>query len=912
MKSNSHNKTIFRSLWGWQGKSGRLPQITPSVPPSLPTNLIQLAQDNIETVLELLNTSSEGLSELQSDLRLGKIGLNEIAHEKPPKWYIQFLKLFQNPLVILLITLAIIALLTEDIKATVIILSMVVFSVVLRFSQEFRSSQAAEKLREMVHTTATVSRKDPRKDISPSLAKDMGLTLNLDTPDRQEIPIKYLVPGDVIFLAAGDMIPADVRLIAAKDLFVSQGALTGESLPVEKQPMLPSDQEQIRNPLELANLCFLGTNVISGTGTAVVVETGSNTYLGSLAKTVVGRKTMTSFDKGVNDVSLLLLRFMLVMAPTVFLINGSLKGNWTEAFFFSLSVAVGLTPEMLPMIVTANLARGAIAMSEKKVIVKNIDAIQNFGAMDILCTDKTGTLTQDKIVLEMHLDIYGEENEEVLEFAYLNSFYQTGLKNLLDIAVLEHIELHESLKVEREFLKVDEIPFDFVRRRMSVVVEEENHHHELICKGAVEEILQVCTLVKVNDQIFPVDTSIHEQVNQLNQELNEDGLRVIAVAYKELPLDQRNYSVADEHNLILIGLIAFLDPPKDSAALAIAALNNNGVQVKVLTGDNNIIARKTCKDVGLYVHHTILGSEVESLSDEELTDLAETTTIFAKLSPLQKSRIIQVLRRKGHIVGFMGDGINDAAALREADVGISVDTAVDIAKESADIILLEKSLMVLEEGIMEGRKTFGNIVKYIKMGTSSNFGNMFSVLGASALLPFLPMQPVQILVNNLLYDFSQTGIPFDHVDQEYLTKPRKWQVGDIQKFMLYIGPMSSIFDYATYAVMWFVFQANTVEQQALFQTGWFVESLMTQTLIVYIIRTAKIPFLQSRPALPMLLVTLTIMAVAIYLPYSPIASVLGFVPLPAKYFLWLALILSSYCVLTQLMKTWFVKKYGYN
>ncbi|WP_204368761.1 magnesium-translocating P-type ATPase [Neosynechococcus sphagnicola] len=899
-------------MWGWKGKSGRLPQTASSVPPLLPTKLIQLAQDNIETVLEMLNTSSEGLSELQSNLRLSKIGLNEIAHEKPPKWYVQLLKTFQNPLAILLIILAAIALLTGDLRAAVIIFSMVVFSVILRFSQEFRSSQAAEKLREMVHTTATVSRKDPRKDISPSLAQDMGLTLNLDVPDRQEIPIKFLVPGDVVSMAAGDMIPADVRLITAKDLFVSQGTLTGESLPVEKQPTLPDDQLQSQNPLELANLCFLGTNVISGTGTAVVIETGGNTYLGSLAKTVVGRKTMTSFDKGVNDVSLLLLRFMLVMAPVVFLINGLIKKNWGEAFFFALSVAVGLTPEMLPMIVTANLARGAIAMSEKKVIVKNIDAIQNFGAMDILCTDKTGTLTQDKIVLEMHLDINGEENEEALEFAYLNSFYQTGLKNLLDVAVLEHIELHESLKVEHKFLKVDEIPFDFLRRRMSVVVEEENHHHELICKGAVEEILQVCTQVKVNDQILPVDASINAQVAQLNQELNEDGLRVIAVAYKELPLDQRSYSVADEQDLILIGLIAFLDPPKDSAAQAISALSNSGVQVKVLTGDNPIVTLKTCKDVGLYVHHTLLGSEVESLSDEELTDLAETTTIFAKLSPLQKSRIIQVLRRKGHIVGFMGDGINDAAALREADVGISVDTAVDIAKESADIILLEKSLMVLEEGILEGRKTFGNIVKYIKMGTSSNFGNMFSVLGASALLPFLPMQPVQILINNLLYDFSQTGIPFDHVDKEYLTKPRKWQVGDIQKFMLYIGPMSSIFDYATYALMWFVFQANTVEQQALFQTGWFVESLMTQTLIVYIIRTPKIPFLQSRPSLPMLLVTLTIMAVAIYLPFSPIASVLGFVPLPAKYFLWLALILFSYCVLTQLVKTWFVKKYGYN
>jgi Mg2+-importing ATPase len=532
--------------------------------------------------------------------------------------------------------------------------------------------------------------------------------------------------------------------------------------------------------------------------------------------------------------------------------------------------------------------------------------------MDILCTDKTGTLTQDKIVLEMHLDIYGEDNDEVLEFAYLNSVYQTGLKNLLDVAVLEHIELHEALKVEKSYQKIDEIPFDFQRRRMSVVVEEENHHHELICKGAVEEILQVCTQVKANDQILIIDESIQQQVTQLTQELNEDGLRVIAVAYKELPRDQLNYSVADENQLILLGFIAFLDPPKDSAAEALTALAHNGVQVKILTGDNEIIARKVCKDVNLYVHHILLGSEIESLSDSEVADLAETTTIFAKLSPLQKARIIQVLRHKGHVVGFLGDGINDAAALREADVGISVDTAVDIAKESADIILLEKSLLVLEAGVKEGRKTFGNIVKYIRMGTSSNFGNMFSVLGASAILPFLPMQPVQILVNNLLYDFSQTGIPFDNMDAEYLAKPRKWQIADIQRFMLYIGPLSSIFDYATYGLMWFIFGANTVEKQALFQTGWFVESLMTQTLIVHIIRTAKIPLIQSRPALPMLLVTLTIMAVGISIPFSPIGQGLGFVPLPASYFLWLALILSSYCTLTQLVKTWFVKKYGYN
>jgi P-type Mg2+ transporter len=546
------------------------------------------------------------------------------------------------------------------------------------------------------------------------------------------------------------------------------------------------------------------------------------------------------------------------------------------------------------------------------VIVKNIDAIQNFGAMDILCTDKTGTLTQDKIILEMHLDIYGEDNEEVLKYAYLNSFYQTGLKNLLDVAVLEHAEINDALKLDKNYRKVDEIPFDFMRRRMSVVVEEEGDREVLICKGAVEEILKISTKVEANGEILDLDEVLRKEVTHLKEDLNEDGLRVIAVAYKEMPLGQVNYSVADERDLILIGYMAFLDPPKESATHAIAALNQHGVQVKVLTGDNDIIARKICKDVGLYVHHILLGSEVENLSDQELGEIAETTTIFAKLSPLQKERVIDVLRQKGHIVGFLGDGINDAAALRAADVGISVDTAVDIAKESADIILLEKSLLVLELGVLEGRKTFANIVKYIKMGTSSNFGNMFSVLGASAVLPFLPMAPVQILVNNLLYDFSQTGIPFDNVDEEYLGKPRKWDIDNIQRFMIFIGPISSIFDYATYALMWFVFGATTPDKAALFQTGWFVESLMTQTLIVHIIRTSKIPLFQSWPSLPMLLVTLTIMAVGMYLPFSPIAHAMGFVPLPPIYFLWLALILSSYCVLTQFVKTWFIKKYGYN
>ena len=875
----------------------RKPRPSPSVNSS--KTLISIAHSSVDEVLHLFDTELEGLSEIEAKRRLGKSGLNEIEREKPIAWYVQLLKTVTNPLSLLLIALAIISLLTGSLTASFIISMMVIFGGLLRFSQEFQSSLAAEKLRAMVSVTAMVSRKI--KDAEPR--EDKGITAG------KKIAVKLLVPGDIIFLSAGDMIPADVRLIVAKDLFLSQSTLTGESLPAEKHAELPDDQET--NPLELVNLCFMGTTVVSGSGTAVVAETGSYTYLASLAKTISDRKPRTSFDKGVNGVTILLVRFMLIMAPLVFLINGVVKGNWIEAFTFALSVAVGLAPEMLPVIVTANLAKGAIAMSDKKVIVKNIDAIQDFGSMNILCTDKTGTLTQDKIVLQRHLDPYGQDSTDVLKYAYLNSFYQTGLKNLLDVAVLDRHQELKSLDIEKNYQKFDEVPFDFVRRRMSVVVEEMGKQHILICKGAVEEVLKVCTQLKVNDQVLPIDESVHTKVADLQQKLNSDGLRVIAVAYKIMPPDQSHYAISDENDLILLGNIAFLDPPKDSAAQAIKALKRNGVDVKILTGDNDIITRKICKDVGLPVQNVLLGSDIESLSDDELAKVAANTTIFAKFSPTQKAKIIQVLRKKGNIVGYMGDGINDAAALREADVGISVDTAVDIAKESADIILLEKNLLILESGVVEGRKTFANIIKYIRMGTSSNFGNMFSVLGASAILPFLPMQPVQILINNLLYDFSQTGIPFDHVDSEDLVKPPKWKIDNIRRFMIFIGPVSSIFDYSTYALMWFVFGATSVENQALFQTGWFVESLMTQTLIVHVIRTAKVPFFQSRASLPMLLITATIMGVGMYLPFSPIAASLGFVPLPAVYFLWLALILTCYCVLTQFVKTWFIKKYGY-
>ena len=880
--------------------------------PSTEARLAALGNQSPEQVLAQLETGQAGLRELEAERRRRHYGPNEIPQQGTASWPMQLLASVRNPLVLLLTALAALSLVSGEAESALIILTIVIFSVILRFSQEYRSSRAVAALRELVHTTATVSRPLRQGERAGSDSDDLDPGPSVQKGQRQEVPIRDLVPGDVIFLAAGDMVPADVRLLHSKDLYVSQATLTGESLPVEKHVAVGSIDTASCNPLELESLCFLGTAVVSGAASAVVVQTGGGTILGSVAEGVLVPKSSTGFDKGVNDVSRLLLRFMLVMAPSVLLINGVLKDNWGEAFFFALSVAVGLTPEMLPMIVTANLARGAIAMSKQKVIVKNINSIQCLGAMEILCTDKTGTLTQDHIVLKFPLDIFGREREDVLEFAYLNSTYQSGLKNLLDVAILEHKDLETKLELHQRYRKIDEIPFDFVRRRMSVVIDEDGHHHELICKGAFEEIAQICDRVRIDGQAVALDAQLRKQLHQLNHDLNDDGLRVIAVAYKELPPEQTTYAIADERALTLIGLMAFLDPPKDSARQALAALAGSGVQVKVLTGDNAVITQKTCKDVGLAIGGILLGDGVENLGDGALLEAAASTSIFAKLTPSQKARIIRVLRSHGSIVGFMGDGINDAAALREADVGISVDTAADIAKEAADIILLEKNLMVLQAGILEGRRTFGNIVKYIKMGTSSNFGNMFSMLGASALLPFLPMLPVQILVNNLLYDLSQTGIPFDRVDRDYLAQPRQWLVGDIQRFMLWIGPISSLFDYLTFALMWFVFQANTPAQHALFQTGWFVESLMTQVLIVHIIRTPKIPLFESRAAWPLLGISATVMALAITLPFTPAGPGLGLVPLPAAYFGWLVLILAGYCLLTQRVKTWFIQRYGYN
>ena len=865
--------------------------------------LQQIARLNESEVFRLFDSSPEGLSDDQAKNRLEKLGPNAIDQEKL-NWQKQLLKTMLNPFVVLLTILALVSYFTDDIRGATVMATMVLVSVCLTFFQEFRSSRAAERLKSLVTTLASVHRRVGVAFSSSSAFKHESLSRNVETP------IGNIVPGDVIHLSAGDMLPGDVRIFSSKDLFISQAAMTGESMPVEK--FSAADAANHQDLFDYKNICFMGTNVLSGTAMGIVIKTGRDTYIGSMAKKLAGQRVQTSFDKGISRFTWLMLRFMMVMVPLVFLINGYFKGQWYDAFLFAVAVAVGLTPEMLPMIVTVNLAKGALAMSKIKVIVKRLNAIQNFGAIDVLCTDKTGTLTQDNVVLEKYVDPVGNSRNRVLEYSYLNSYYQTGLKNLLDIAILKHQEIHGELGVQYNYKKIDEIPFDFTRKRMSVIVERKNTSHVLICKGALEEIFSFCTKAEIAGEVTPIGDVSRERCYRHAQELNDDGLRVIAVAYKEVPKEKAVYSVEDESDLTLLGFVAFLDPPKETAPEAIQRLYNKGVSVKVLTGDNERVTKKICTQVGLVFDGIVLGADIDAMSEAELDKKVESTSVFAKLSPYHKEKIIHALQRNGHVVGFMGDGINDAPALKAADIGISVDNAVDIAKESADIILLEKSLLVLEQGIIEGRKVFGNIVKYIKMGASSNFGNVFSVLGSSAVLPFLPMQPVQLLMQNLLYDLSQTAIPFDHVDDEYVVKPRKWEIKDIGRFMLFMGPISSLFDYATFAVMWFIIKANTVEQASLFQTGWFVEGLLSQTLIVHMIRTQKFPFIQSRASNSLLFMTAIVMLVGLIIPFTRFGANMGLMALPGIYFVWLAGILFSYCVLAQLVKHWFVKKYGFN
>ena len=801
-----------------------------------------------------------------------------------------------------------------DPLTVVIILTMVIISGTLRFVQESRSGNAAEKLLAMITTTCTVTRREQEKI---------------------EIPMDDLVVGDIVHLAAGDMIPADVRILEAKDLFISQSSLTGESEPIEKTPSRSVQKESIT---DYTNIAFMGSNVISGSAAAVVVSTGDATLFGSMASAIAGEAVETSFTKGVNAVSWVLIRFMLVMVPLVFFINGITKGDWLNAFLFGISIAVGLTPEMLPMIVTTCLAKGAVSMSKKQTIVKNLNSIQNFGAMDILCTDKTGTLTQDRVVLEYHWNVNGEDDTRVLRHAYLNSYFQTGYKNLMDVAIIHKTEEAEEtdsrlLDLSENYVKVDEIPFDFTRRRLTTVVQDKNGKTQMVTKGAVEEMLSICAYAECDGSVHPLTKEVRRRILKTVDELNEKGFRVLAIAQKSNPSPVESFGVKDECDMVLIGYLAFLDPPKESTADAIRALQAHGVTTKILTGDNDKVTRTICKQVGLEVRNMLLGSDLDGMTDEALARAAETTDVFAKLTPDQKSRVVSVLRGNGHTVGFMGDGINDAAAMKSADIGISVDTAVDVAKESADIILLEKDLMVLEQGIIEGRKTYANMMKYIKMTASSNFGNMFSVLAASALLPFLPMMSVHLIFLNLIYDLSCTAIPWDNVDEEFIAKPRKWDASSVGSFMIWIGPTSSIFDFTTYIFMYFVFcplfiskgilfndlaahysGAELAAMQAryigLFQAGWFVESMWSQTLVIHMIRTPKLPFLQSRASASVTLLTMTGIAVLTVIPFTAFGRVLGFVALPAAYFAYLIPCILLYMILATSLKKAYVRHYG--
>lgn len=889
------------------------------------------AESPVKVIMKELNTSLRGLDPETVMENRSRYGTNKVTHEKKKSLLKRMAGAFINPFTAILLCLAAVSTVTDmilpyfsilghtpedfDCLTVAIILVMVAVSGTLRFVQESRSGNAAEKLLEMITTTCTVTRKEN---------------------GTEEIPMDDLVVGDIVHLSVGDMVPADVRILDAKDLFVSQSGLTGESEPVEK--LAAAVQAGETAVTEYSNIAFMGSNVVSGSGTAVVICTGDHTLFGSMAASMAEEPAETSFTKGVNAVSWVLIRFMLIMVPLVFIFNGVTKGDWLEAFLFGISIAVGLTPEMLPMIVTTCLAKGAVSMSKKKTIVKNLNSIQNFGAVDILCTDKTGTLTQDKVVLEYHLNVSGKEDMRVLRHAYLNSYFQTGYKNLMDLAIIHKTEQEEAenpqlTDLSENYIKVDEIPFDFTRRRLSTLVQDKNGKIQMVTKGAVEEMLSICAYAEYDGEVVPLTGEIREKIINTVDGLNEKGFRVLVVSQKSNPSPVGVFGAQDECDMVMMGYLAFLDPPKESTMEAIQALKRYGVATKILTGDNEKVTRTICRQVGLKVRGMLLGTDLETMTDEKLAEEAEYTDVFAKLTPEQKVRVVRVLREKGHTVGFMGDGVNDAAAMKAADIGISVDTAVDVAKESADIILLEKDLMVLEEGIIEGRKTYANMLKYIKMTASSNFGNMFSVLAASALLPFLPMMSVQLIFLNLIYDLSCTAIPWDNVDEEFLLEPRRWDASSIGNFMIWIGPTSSVFDFLTYIFLYFVFCPVFVSggilyndlpshfqgeelirlqsmYTAMFQAGWFIESMWSQTLVIHMIRTPKLPFVQSHASAPLTLLTCAGITVLTLIPFTPLGTILGFAPLPLSYFAFLIPCILLYMALATSLKKAYVRHYG--
>lgn len=837
-----------------------------------------------------LRTSPEGLSSEDAKMRLEEFGENKVAVQKPKPWYVVFIKSFMDPFTYVLAGLLVVSALTKDYEAVVVMGLMILISAIIRFTQDYKAQKESTSLQDLVKHTSAVKRDGEVK----------------------ERPMEDIVPGDIVYLSAGDMIPADSVLIWTKDLFVNQSSLTGESMPVEKLEAgkMKQPDDDAHSAIDLHNLVFMGTDVLSGQGEAIILKTGQDTFFGDIAKSASMSREMTSFDKDLNRISKLLLKMVTILFPIVFLINGISKGDWTQAFFFSIAVAVGLTPEMLPMIVTSNLAKGSQSLAKKKVIVKELNAIQNLGSMTVLCTDKTGTITEDRVVLVEHVNPFGDDNQKVLDMAFLNSNYQTGWKNLMDHAIINFYETHPEKMNTHHIEKIDEIPFDFSRRRLTVALNDDGHQI-MVTKGAVEEMAEVCSYVEINDEIVPLTDELMEQMAQVNKEMNERGMRVITVAYKRDVHSDATYTVADESNMILVGFVGFLDPAKQSAITAIASLHQHGVEVKVLTGDNEIVSRKVCKDVGIAIDKSYIGVDIDNMDDDELKQAVKESHLFAKLNPMQKARIIRVLKEEGETVGFMGDGINDAPALRTADVGISVDTAADITKEASSIILLEKSLTVLEDGVIEGRKVFKNMMKYIMITISSNFGNVFSVLVASAFLPFLPMISIQLLIQNLIYDIAQLAIPWDNVDEDQIMKPVKFDIANLKKFTLFIGPISSIFDILTFVVMWFVIGANTIADQSVFQSGWFLVGLFTQTLVVYVIRTEKIPFFQSMPSPQMMLMSvLALISGVLIILVEPVRNAFDFGLLPGEYWGWFIGITLAYLIFQQIIKQIYIKKYN--
>jgi len=831
----------------------------------------------IDDVLALFHTSQSGLTSEEARKRIEVYGYNELAKRKRRTAAVEFLYHLRNPLIAILLLASIIAGFVGEIVDAAIIFFIILLSVFLDVYQESKAQKAADLLREKVTTTATVLRDGAKK----------------------EVKLSEIVPGDIAYLSAGDIAPADARIVTAKDLFMNQSALTGESFPVEKTPMPVASKNAEMS--EWNDYLFMGTSVVSGSATALIVKTGSSSEYGKIAAELAAKEPETEFERGLHRFGYLIMETTLLLVLFVFFINALFKRGILESLLFAVALAVGLTPELLPMIMSVNFSKGAMAMSRKGVIVKHLPAIQDFGSIDVLCTDKTGTLTKNKITLVLHVDVDGKEDQKVLLYSYLNSYYETGLKSPLDEAILQF----RNINIEG-YEKADEVPFDFVRRRVSIVVEREKQRF-FITKGAPEEVAKICAYYEEPNRILDMTSAFQKKMEQRYYDLSSEGFRVLGVAYKKVKQDKPVYSVNDETDMVFLGFVAFVDPPKESAKESLQSLSQAGIELKILTGDNELVTRKTCEHLGFKIKGIVIGSDLATIPNDALARVVEKTNVFARVTPVQKDRIISLLKANGHVVGFLGDGINDAPSLKTADVGISVDNAVDVAKESADIILLQKSLSVLNDGVLEGRKTFGNTMKYIMMGTSSNFGNMFSVALASLFLPFLPMLPIQILLNNLLYDVSESTIPTDNVDAEYVQKPRRWNVSFIRRYMIFLGPISSMFDFLTFSIMLLAFNAT----EPLFQTAWFIESLCTQTLVVFVIRTRKTPFYKSKPSKLLLLSSLTTVGFALIAPFIPgFNEILVFVPPSYAFYAVLAGLIGAYLLLVEIVKRWFYKRYG--